>query len=139
MNADNSASTGGDSQQFSDKDAEWLLETSITSYDPALFKWWGEVGADGWLWMEEGEHDSSDNWGAIIGEGSGIGMSAGNLNANGKGAYEIQIIRDMLSGVEFADTFTIGFDIQVDWSTVGLLPNAADGELAPKLVINVVK
>lgn len=140
MNADNSAATGGDSQEFADKDAEWLLETSITAYDPALFKWWGEVGADGWEWTDPStDHTADDGWGAILPEGSGIGSSAGTLSADGKGAYEIQIIRDMLSGVEFADTFTLGFDIQVDWSSVGILPNKADGELAPKLVVNVVK
>lgn len=141
LNADNSDATGGDSQQFADKDAEWLLETSITDYNPALFKWWGDVGADGWLWQDPNEEPSADNgWGAIIPEGSGIGTSAGSFNpSNGKGTYEIQIIRDMLSGVEFADTFTVGFDIQVDWSTVGMLPNKADGELAPKLKVNVVK
>ena len=141
LNADNSDATGGDSQQFADKDAEWLLETSITNYDCALFKWWGEVGGDGWNWTDPSvEHTADDGWGAIIPEGSGIGLSAGSYNpSNGKGTYEIQIIRDMLSGVEFADTFTVGFDIQVDWSTVGMLPNKAEGELAPKLKVNVVK
>lgn len=146
MNADNSASTGGDSQQFNDKDAEWMFETSITSYDPGLFKWWGEVGADGWLWtmhdagLQAEEHSADDDWGAVMGEGSGIGSSAGTIDRKtGKGAYEIQIQLAMMPGVTFADTFTIGFDIQVNWSTVGILPNAADGALANKLVVNRVK
>ena len=141
INADNSAATGGDSQQFADKDSEWLLETSITAYDPALFKWWGGVGEDGWLWQDPDVEPTADNgWGAVIPEASGVGCSEGSFDAaTGKGAYEIQISRDMLPNVEFADTFTLGFDIQVNWSTVGILPNKADGELAPKLVINVVK
>ena len=137
LNADNSAATGGDSQQFADKDAEWLLETSITNYDCALFKWWGEVGGDGWDWTDPSvEHDSSDGWGAIKPEGSGIGTSAGTLDTTtGKGKYEIQIQLAMLPDVEFANEFTVGFDIQVNWSTAGILPNAAEGALAPKLKI----
>ncbi|MBQ6198215.1 MAG: hypothetical protein IJK44_03150 [Bacteroidales bacterium] len=146
LNADNSAATGGDSQQFTDKDAEWMFETSITSYDPGLFKWWGAVGADGWLWTPHDadnslpEHSADDNWGAIMGEGSGIGSSAGTIDRKtGKGAYEIQIQLAMMPGVEFADVFTVGFDIQINWSTTGILPNAADGELAPKLKVTRVK
>ncbi len=146
LNADNSANTGGDSQQFTDKDAEWLLETSVHNYDCALFKWWGEVGADGWLWtkydagLQAEKHSADDGWGAIMPEGSGIGTSAGTIDTTtGKGKYEIQVQLAMMPGVDFADTFTVGFDIQVDWSTVGILPNAADGELAPKLKVTRVK
>ena len=148
MNADNSAETGGYGDEFVGADAEWLLETSITDYDCALFKWWAEVGTDGWKWtkhdagLQEAEHTADDGWGAIIPEGQGIGSSAGDA-ATGK--FEIAIMRAMIADqVNFADTFTLGFDIQANWSTVGILPNAAMTDdnpngLAPKLVVNVVK
>jgi hypothetical protein len=50
----------------------------------------------------------------------------------------------MLMGVNLADTFTIGFDIQQDWNSVGVLPNTAvtddntNGSV-PMLVVNVAK
>jgi hypothetical protein len=54
-------------------------------------------------------------------------------------------MRAMLEdNVTFADTFTLGFDIQSNWSTVGILPNAACTDdnpngLAPKMKVTVVK
>ena len=143
MNADNSAETGGYGDEFAEADAEWLLETSITAYDCALFKWWAEAGTNGWEWTEPGiEHTADDGWGAIIPEGQGIGTSAGST-ATGK--YEIAILRPMIEEtVKFADTFTLGFDIQANWSTVGILPNTAISDdnpngLAPKMKVTVVK
>ena len=148
MNADNSAETGGYGDEFAEADAEWLLETSITAYDCALFKWWGEVGSNGWLWtkhdagLQPEAHSADDGWGAIIPEGQGVGQSAGDA-ATGK--YEIAILRPMIEEqVKFADTFTLGFDIQANWSTVGILPNAAISDdnpngLAPKMKVTVVK
>ena len=143
MNADNSAETGGYGDEFAEADAEWLLETSITAYDAALFKWWAEAGTNGWEWTEPGiEHTADDGWGAIIPEGQGIGTSAGSTST---GKYEISIMRAMIEEtVKFADSFTLGFDIQANWSTVGILPNAAISDdnpngLAPKMKVTVVK
>lgn len=148
MNADNSAETGGYGDEFSEADAEWLLETSITAYDCALFKWWAEAGTNGWKWtkhdagLQAEEHTAEDGWGAIIPEGQGIGTSAGDV-ATGK--FEISIMRAMIAEqVNFADSFTLGFDIQANWSTVGILPNTASTDdnpngLAPKLKVTVVK
>lgn len=148
MNADNSDETGGYGDEFAEADAEWLLETSITAYDCALFKWWAEAKTNGWKWtkhdagLQAEEHTADDGWGAIIPEGQGIGSSAGDV-ATGK--FEIAIMRAMIADqVKFADTFTLGFDIQANWSTVGILPNAASTDdnpngLAPKMVVKVVK
>jgi hypothetical protein len=143
MNADNSAETGGYGDEFAEADAEWLLETSITAYDCALFKWWGEAGGNGWNWTDPEVEPSTENgWGAILPEGSGFGTSAGDAS---KGKYEISIMRAMIEEqVKFADTFTLGFDIQANWSSVGILPNAPITDenpngLAPKLRVNVVK
>lgn len=146
FNADNSDLTGGFGDQWSDANAECMLETAIFSsgewnnWDAALFKWWGEVGGSGWLWTDPENPGTAENaWGAILGEGSGISSSAGNGNA-----FEIAIMKEMMMGVEFADTFSLGVDIQQKWTSVGILPNAAMTEenangLAPKLVVNTVK
>ena len=149
MNADNSDATGGFGDQWTDANAEFMFETAIfgsdafTTWDAALFKWWGAVGESGWLWTEGSvagfEHSSDDNWGALLGEGSGITMGAGNGNA-----FEISILKEMVLGAEFAETISVGVDIQQSWSSVGILPNAAVTDdntngLAPKLVVNLAK
>ena len=128
INADGNETTGGGDALWAPYCAEWLLETSIfsegafMSYDPAVFPW-DEASASaageeyGWYWKVEGAAgDETDNWGALIGEGNGVGTGAGAGNA-----YEIQIIREMIPA-QWADTFTISFDIQQDWSTAGALP-----------------
>lgn len=147
LNADNSAATGGYGDEFADADAEWMLETSITNFDPGVFKWWGGIGENGWSWTDPSvEHDAGDNWGALVGEGSGVGMSAGTIDEKtGKGAFEIEISKEMLSMIEFnPDEFTIGFDIQQNWESVGILPNATPDDdntagYAPKAVVKVKK
>ncbi|MBR6306376.1 MAG: hypothetical protein IKR38_06340 [Bacteroidales bacterium] len=153
LNSDNSAATGGYGDEFADADADWCLEASllgwdasgtVQSWDPSAFKWWGEPGQDGWLWTEHSvnpnvpEHSDADQWGAI--KAGGIAEGAGSV-ADGK--YEAQID---LSALPFtlADTFTIGADIQQNWSSIGWLPNAAQEESNPsgkakKLVVIKVK
>lgn len=149
LNADNSDATGGYGDEFADPNAEIMFETAIfgsgefTTWDAALFKWWGEVGESGWLWTEGSvagfEHSGDDNWGAVLGEGSGITMAAGNGNA-----FEISILKEMVLGAEFAETIGVGCDIQQEWSSVGVLPNAAMTDdnpngLAPKLAVTLAK
>lgn len=133
FDADNSDATGGYGDEFTDANTEWMLENAIyegevVSFDPAMFKWWGEVGSDGWSWTDpDVEADASNMWGAILGNGSGVakGMGTGNK-------YEIQVTRALMTGVTFADTFGIGLDIQQNWSSVGILPNAAISEENPE-------
>lgn len=149
LDADNSNATGGYGDEFSDANAEYMLEgpifdgtaTGFKSYDPALFKWWGDVGGDGWLWTDPStDHDDSDLWGALIGTGMGsIGTGAGSGNK-----YEMRLLREAMAGVKFADTFGIGFDIQENWSSCGILPAVAvsdDNEHghAPKLKVTIDK
>ena len=134
LDADNSAETGGFGDQWTEPASEWNLEGAVfdadafCSYDPGLYPWEGEVGVDGWLWGE-----------SILSSGSGIGTGAGAGNK-----YEFSLMREMLMGVEFADTFGIGVDIQQSWSSVGVLPctdisdeNAAGK--APLLRVNIAK
>lgn len=130
INIDNDQTTGGGGDDFgAPYCCDYLLETALIQgegnfvYDPALFPWaeWAPVGEAGWNWtvLPEGEDGTSENnYGAMIGEGNGIGSAAGTGNA-----FEIAILKEMI-GVEFADTFQVGFDIQQEWSTCGFLPQA---------------
>ena len=149
IDADNSDETGGYGDEFADANTDLLCESAIFcegqpyAYNPAVFKWWGEVGADGWDWTDPSvEHDGSDFWGAIIGEGQ---LPVGNSQyVDGK--FEIQLLRELLGTVhEMNDSeFGIGFDIQQNWSSVGILPCASatdenpNGEMA-KLKVKINK
>ena len=142
FDADNDSSTGGYMADaatpggFSDGCVDWMLESCIItpseggdySYDPAFFKWWGDPNGGGWHWTDPDIVAGPDNnWGAILTNGSGIATGAGDAN----GKYESQIMREMMMGATFADTFGIGVDIQCNWNTVGKLPNAAVSDTNP--------
>jgi hypothetical protein len=149
IDLDNSDLTGGYGDEFTDANTDILCETAIFSggepnnYNPAVFKWWGEVGGDGWNWEDpENPGNETNFWGAIIGEGQ---LPVGNSQyVDGK--FEIQILRELLGTVhEMSDTeFGIGFDIQQNWSSVGILPCASatdenpNGEMA-KLKVKINK
>lgn len=144
LDADNSDATGGYGDEFADPNAEWLFESAIISegasnnYDPAVFKWWGEVGGNGWEWTDpDKEHDDSDFWGAIIGEGQG---SIGQSQLIGDNGCEIQLLREAATCITFAETFGIGFDIQQNWSSAGILPNAdPDPATGSEVLVNKLK
>jgi len=127
IDADNSDATGGYGDEFTDANTDILCESAVFcegepyNYNPAVFKWWGEVGASGWEWTDPSvAHDGSDFWGAIIGEGQlPVGKSQ---YVDGK--FEIQLLRELLGTVHplSEEEFGIGFDIQQNWSSVGILP-----------------
>lgn len=133
LNTDNSDATGG-FQQFLDANSDVLLETAVFAegqphnYNPAVFRWWGEVGADGWAWTEhweeEGYYQDGDGlkWGAIIGEDeSPIGKS----QIIDDKYIEIQLLRELIPSPVAGwneEEFGIGFDIQQNWANVGVLP-----------------
>ena len=127
IDLDNSDATGGYGDEFADANTDILCESAIFAsgepyaYNPAVFKWWGEVGGDGWNWTDpENPGDETNFWGAIIGEGQ---LPVGNSEyVDGK--FEIQLLRELLGTVHpMSDTeFGIGFDIQQNWSSVGILP-----------------
>ncbi len=144
LDADNSDATGGYGDEFADPNAEWLFEGGIISesaaanYDPAVFKWWGGVGENGWLWTDpDTEHTDADFWGAIIGEGQG---SIGQSQLIGTNGVEIQLLREAATCITFAETFGIGFDIQQNWSSAGILPNAdPDPATGSEVLVNKLK
>jgi len=136
IDADNSDATGGYGDEFTDANTDILCESAIFSggepysYNPAVFKWWGGVGESGWLWTDPSvEHDASDFWGAIIGEGQ-LPVGASQF-VDGK--FEIQLLRELLGTVHELnnDEFGIGFDIQQNWSSVGILPCASPTDADP--------
>lgn len=112
INGDGKDTTGGYGDQFTEASSDILLEGAVfadgefCSYNPGAHKWIGEVGGTGWDWEE------------ILPEGSNLcsGMGSGN-------AYEVQMIREMYPAGKLADVFSIGMDIQQNWSSVGVLPN----------------
>ena len=141
IDLDNSDLTGGYGDEFADANCDILCETGLWAegepcvYNPGVYRWWGEVGADGWdYWTDPSTtHDASDGWGAIIAEGA---LPVGNSEyVDGK--FEIQLLRELLatvpaSGFTMNDTeFGIGFDIQQNWNSVGILPIEADSEANP--------
>lgn len=141
INADNDAKTGGYGDEFADPDAEVLLESVFMTtegshpYNPAVFKWWGEVGESGWLWTDPStEHGAEDFWGALVGEGQ---LPIGNSELVG-GKCEIQLLRELIP-MPFANEFTIGFDIQQNWTSCGILPNADDDELGAVVYANKMR
>ena len=134
INTDGDATTGGFADQFADACSDLLLEGFIYgggeeggelgSYDPTAYAWEGEPNGSGWGWGE----DILPEGGACIGAGV-------------EGKYEFQIERAVLAGIGFpvADVFSIGFDIQKAWDSVGILPTAAPSEDNPSGVVNSLK
>ena len=141
INTDGDASTGGYGDEFAEACTDILLEGwiygggeeggELGTYDPAVCSWTGEAGANGWSWSDP----------PLIGDGSGVGEGAGV-----EGKYEFKIDRSMLKDVGYpvADVFGIGFDIQQNWESVGILPSTAPDEgnatgYLPLLVVTTQK
>ena len=134
INTDGDASTGGYGDEFSDACSELLFEgfiypdgSKVGSYEPGVYKWVGETNGTGWDGCWEG-----------LGEFNGLTAGAGI-----EGKYEFSIARELMPK-KLADKFSIGFDIQQDWESVGVLPNthaddANPGGLAPSLQVTTVK
>ena len=145
INSDNNSSTGGYGDQWTDADADLMLETAIFAsgavypYNPDVFKWWGPDGGNGWYWTDpEVEITPENGWGALVPAGS---KPIGNSQMV-DGKVEIQLDYTLIPFPFDSTTFTLGFDIQQSWNTVGVLPNAnkdanGDNVLAEKLRVNV--
>lgn len=130
LNTDGDASTGGYADQFADACSDVLLEGFIYpdgvlgSYDPGAYKWIGEPNASGWGWAPDTDNLFPEGG---VGEGAGV-----------EGKYEFKLDRAMFAnvGLPIADVFSIGFDIQQNWDSVGILPSVAPDESNPSGVVN---
>ena len=124
-----------------------MLETAVFAggesypYNPAVFKWWGPNGENGWWWWTDpnSESTSENCWGALICEGSTPAIGNSQVIGN---YIEIQINYSLIPADWNTEQFTLGVDIEQAWSTVGLLPNAANDEngfgvLAEKLLVKI--
>ena len=132
INTDGDASTGGYGDQFTDACTELLFEgfiypegSVVGSYEPGVYEWIGETNGTGWEWNDLGEFNN-------LTAGAGI-----------EGKYEFQIARELMPK-KLADNFSIGFDIQQNWDSVGILPNSHvtddnPGGHAPSLQVKTVK
>lgn len=120
LNSDGDAATGGFGDQFSDASIDFLAEGMLTdgkkivNYGDGVscFSWIGETNGTGWDWEE-------------LESGDGLFEGAGVV-----GKYELAITRELFPLGTLADDFTIGFDIQQAWDSVGVLPIGAEGYVA---------
>ena len=125
INADNSASTGGYKDNWPDADTEILLEGFVfsggtaISYAPSIFEWIGGVGQSGWSWNQLASTEE------VVAKSQTIGNK-----------IEFQVNRKAIPANWHDTEFTIGFDIQQDWNTVGYLPNNGE-KTVNKLAVTI--
>ena len=143
IDTDNSDATGG-YDEFMDANADIYIEGTLyeqgssVSYAPGVYKWWGEVGGKGWAWRDPStEHTDEDCFGFIICTGQLQETKSQFVD----GKFEIQIMREpLLSDAGWnEDEFGIGFDIQQNWSSVGVLPQVSPTEDNPNGKTNKLK
>ncbi len=136
LNTDGDTTTGGFGDQWSDAcvdhmfEGACMAEDAFCSWDGSLSEWCGETNGTGW----------DGCWLSLLESVQATGAGAGN-------AYELKIPLNAEGGVGeeglvLADTFGIGVDIQQEWNSVGILPNAEQTEddptgLAPMLSVTV--
>ena len=129
LNVDNDAPTGGFGDQWVKPNIDLLLEGYFyldgnpCAYQPDVALYAGTPLANEWAW----------DWTTIE------ALAASQLIT--KGVMEIQIEYGKLP-VKLENTFTVGFDIQQSWNSVGVLPNAAADEagnmiLAEKMLVRI--
>lgn len=137
MNADNNDETGGYWDQFDGPNQGntdlmfegvlWDAEGNTFSYSPTVSAWAGETNGEGWLWE-------------VLPSASTI---AGSQIVE-DGIIEGRLIKQYIPWADWKDAFEIGFDIQQNAESVGLLPQAdtPDGEhigRAKKLLVTFDK
>ena len=126
INSDGDETTGGYADQWTDANFNFLAEgfltdgTNIVSYEATCCQWTGEVHGAGWGWT-------------IIDASADLFAGAGI-----PGKYEMSMARELFPIGKLADNFTIGFDIQQDWNSVGILPIGSESSAA-SLPVTTVK
>ena len=125
LDVDHSDATGGFFDEFADAAADLMFEGSLFDdfgnpipYSPSMYKWIGQEGGQpseriGW---EEG-------WGEPIGTVKGENQFVGDSIIEGR------LIVGLISDKFAAEGFGIGFDLQQNFNSIGLLPQLdAQGE-----------
>lgn len=116
INGDNNTATGGYAGQWEQGETPCIDvlvmgtyhdgEEFVENLECEVYKWGGEANTDGWSWADV----------------EVSGFAEGVANANG---LEFALTRDLYPVGEFADEFTMGFQLQTNgWDATGALPNA---------------
>ncbi len=131
LNVDPGAETGGFGELWKKPyDTDIMIEGffyaegETCAYDPGVYAYAGAYNTEDWIWNE-------------ITPSSSFCFSQHISNNQ----IEIKILREVIP-ITWGDTFTIGFDIQQSWYSVGVLPNAPNDELgnivkAEKMHVNI--
>ena len=134
IDTDNSDATGGYSDIFADANSDIMFEGALFSYDkpcsyePAVWRWYGELGGAGWEWIDPNvEHSESDCWGAILCYEQLVDCYSQYVN----GVFEIQINRSNIPVAWNQNVFRIGFEIEQNWNAVGFLPHVEPTDSNP--------
>ena len=133
INTDGNAATGGWGDEFSDACTDVMLEGFIYpdgvlgSYDPSACQWAGEPNSSGWCWGD---------WENRLFPDGGLCTGAG---VEGKYELSIDCVKLASAGFPIADEFSIGFDIQQNWNSVGILPSTAPSEDNPSGILPSLK
>ena len=129
-NVDGAAETGGYGDQWVEPyDIDVLMEGFFYAeptegcgygepclYEPGMFAYGGAYNTNEWNWSEL--------------TAAGAFCFSQHIGDN---KMEIQFLRELIPAT-WGEEFTVGFDIQQSWESVGVLPNASDDEVG-----NVVK
>ena len=121
-NVDAGAETGGYGDQWLEPyDIDVLMEgffyadNEPVAYEPGMYAYGGEYNTNEW------------NWSTLT--AAGTFCFSQHLGDN---KMEIQFLRELIPA-SWGEEFTVGFDIQQNWNSVGVLPNAADDEVGAKV------
>ena len=127
-NVDAGAETGGYGDQWLEPyDIDVLMEGFFFAgeegsgvgepclYEPGMFAYGGAYNTNEWNWSEL--------------TAAGTFCFSQHIGDN---KMEIQFLRELIPAT-WGDAFTVGFDIQQSWNSVGVLPNAADSETGEKV------
>ncbi len=85
------------------------------AYEPGMFAYGAAYNTNEWNWSEL--------------TAAGTFCFSQHLGNN---KMEIQFLRELIPA-SWGEEFTVGFDIQQGWNSVGVLPNATDDELGNKV------
>ncbi|MBE6319733.1 MAG: hypothetical protein E7075_02085 [Bacteroidales bacterium] len=85
------------------------------AYEPGMFAYGAAYNTNEWNWSEL--------------TAAGTFCFSQHLGDN---KMEIQFLRELIPA-SWGEEFTVGFDIQQHWESVGVLPNAADDEIGNKV------